>query len=310
MANMNGKTVLITGGTDGLGKEVAGKLASLGSTVLVTGRDRSKGETVVRELQQEYGTNAVKLFIADFSSQEEVRHLAKEIAGRYDRLDVLINNAGLGKTEQTLTDDGYEMTFAVNYLAPFLLTHCLLPQLRAAKSSRIINVSSGYQADGELNFDDLHGRKEYDAWDAYSQSKLAIVLFTYELADQLKNTEITVNALEPGLVPGTSFARHLPWHWKFGFHVLSRLPARFVRTPKKGAETYVYLAASPEVTGITGEYFVDKQSKQSAAKSYDSELRKRLWDVSVELTGVSSNIPIQQRHRKTPEGEQSWQEKP
>lgn len=292
MVDMQGKTVLITGGTDGLGKEAAIKLATMGATVLVTGRDRNKGEAVVRKLQREHDTDAGELFIADFASQSAVCHLAEKVAARYDRLDVLINNAGLGLTERTLTDAGIEMTFAVNYLASFLLTHCLLPQLRAAESGRIINVSSGLHYDGTIDFDDLHGTQDYDGWEAYRQSKLAIVLFTYELADRLQGTEITANCLEPGPIPGTNLSRGFPWYLRVAFGVWSRLPERFVRTPENGAETYVYLATSPEVATVTGKYFADEQPKQSAPLSYDTEMQERLWNLSADRAGLSSTVEL------------------
>lgn len=284
--DVRGKTVLLTGGTSGIGKEAATEIARRGATVLVTGRNRSKGEAAVEEIRRRSANEAVDLLVSDFASQDDVRQLAQAVSDRFDRLDVLINNVGLGRFERHVTEDGIEMTFAVNYVSHYLLTNLLLPVLEAAPSARIINVSSGLHADGELDFDDLHRSRSYDGWEAYRQSKLAMVLFTYELARRLEETDVTVNCLEPGFVPGTSLFRDTPWYYRVGFWLLDLLPGQFVRTTGKAAETYVYLASSPEVADVTGRYFLDSRPTRSAPQSYDKEAQRRLWDVSIELASL------------------------
>lgn len=286
MVDMHGKTAVVTGGTDGLGREAALKLAERGATVLVTGRDRCKGERLLEAIRREHGPDSAELFLADFSSQADVRRLARAIADEHDRLDVLVNNAGLAVPDRRLTDDGVELTFAVNYLAAFLLTHELFPRLRAAGRSRVVNVSSGTHRSGTIDFDDLDRAAGYTWLDAYKQSKLALVLFTYELARRLDGTGVTVNCLEPGPVPGTNLGREYPWYVRAAFGLWSRLPGGLVRKPAAVADAYVYLAASPDVEGVTGTYFADDRPTRSAPETYDVGVQRRLWDASVELTGV------------------------
>lgn len=280
---MNGKTVLITGATNGIGKATATELASLGATVVITGRDRARGQAVLEEIRSKTGNSKLDLLVADLSSQAEVRRLAAEFKAKYPRLNVLVNNAGGFFDARQTTVDGLEYTFAFNHLAYFLLTNLLLDTLKASAPSRIVNVSSAAQSSGKLNFDDLQAEKRYSGMAAYNNSKLANVLFTYELARRLQGSGVTVNALHPGVV-NTGFGdnsqnaliRGLLWLFK-----------RFTLSPERGAQTSVYLASSPEVEGITGQYFDNKQAKPSNPLSYDEAAQKRLWDISTALTGLS-----------------------
>ncbi|MBF6593324.1 MAG: SDR family oxidoreductase [Thermaceae bacterium] len=280
---MNGKTVLITGATNGIGKATATELAGLGATVVITGRDRARGHAVLEEIRSKTGNSKLDLLVADLSSQAEVRRLAAEFKAKYPRLNVLINNAGgFFDTRQTNVD-GLEYTFAFNHLAYFLLTNLLLDTLKVSAPSRIVNVSSAAQSSGRLNFDDLQAEKRYSGMAAYNNSKLANVLFTYELARRLQGSGVTVNALHPGVV-NTGFGdnsqnaliRGLLWLFK-----------RFSLSPERGAETSVYLASSPQVEGVTGKYFDNKQAKSSNPLSYNEAEQKRLWDISAALTGLS-----------------------
>lgn len=280
---MNGKTVLITGATNGIGKATATELAGLGATVVITGRDRARGQAVLEEIRSKTGNSKLDLLVADLSSQAEVRRLAAEFKAKYPRLNVLVNNAGGFFDARQTTVDGLEYTFAFNHLAYFLLTNLLLDTLKASAPSRIVNVSSAAQSSGKLNFDDLQAEKRYSGMAAYNNSKLANVLFTYELARRLQGSGVTVNALHPGVV-NTGFGdnsqnaliRGLLWLFK-----------RFTLSPERGAQTSVYLASSPEVEGITGQYFDNKQAKPSNPLSYDEAAQKRLWDISTALTGLS-----------------------
>jgi NAD(P)-dependent dehydrogenase (short-subunit alcohol dehydrogenase family) len=222
--------------------------------------------------------------LADLSSQEQIRRLAHEFKETYPRLDVLINNAGVIRSERITTQDGLETTFAVNYLAYFLLTNLLLDVLKASAPSRIVNVASGEQRNGAIDFDDLQGEKEYKTAKAYSQSKLATVLFTYELARRLEGTGVTANCLHPGVV-GTNLGSGVSG--VFGFMVRTLTP--LMKSPEKGAETSIYLASSPEVESLSGRYYVKKAEARSSDVSYDERLARRLWEASADLT----NVPAQ-----------------
>ncbi len=268
---MQDKVILITGSTDGIGRQAALELAALGSTVIVHGRDASRGKTVVEEIQTATGNQKVDLFTADLSSQKQVRQLATEVTRRYDHLHVLINNAGVFMNERQVTEDGLETTFAVNHLAPFLLTNLLLDLLKKSAPSRIITVSSVVHTRGRIDFDNLQAEKKFGGYDAYALSKLANVLFTYELARQLTGSGVTANCLHPGVI-GTKLLRN-------GFNTSGSSPA-------DGAETIVYLAVSPEVEQVTGKYFQDKLGTPSSQETYDQDLRKKLWSISEKLTGL------------------------
>jgi retinol dehydrogenase-14 len=278
---MDEKVCLITGATSGIGKATAMGLANMGASVVMVGRDRGRGEAALAEIKEDSGNDSVDLMLADLSSQEEIRRLADAFEVAHPRLDVLINNAGLFCSERITTADGLETTFAVNHLASFLLTKLLVDVLEASAPSRIVNVSSGEQRNATIDFDDLQGEKGYRGAKAYSQSKLATVLFTYELARRLEGTGITANCLHPGVV-GTNFGSGVSG----AFGVMVRALRPLMLSPEKGAVTSVYLASSPEVEGLSGRYFVKKAEARSSDVSYDERIARRLWEVSAELTKV------------------------
>ena len=278
---MRGKTAMVTGASTGIGKETARALAKMGANVVMVSRDRIRGESALAELSAEGGNGEIELMLADLSSQREVRRLAREFEAGHDRLEVLVNNAGGTFHERGSTEDGIERTFALNHLAPFLLTNLLLDVLEKSAPARVVNVASGAHAMGRIDFDDLRGERRYSPSRAYAQAKLANVMFTYELARRLKGTGVTANAAHPGFVAT-------------GFHDRNRGLARLVVDyvirptvmvpPDKGAETVVYLASSPEVEGATGGYFAKKEPKASSKRSKDREAARRLWEASEELT--------------------------
>jgi len=278
---MGEKICLITGATSGIGRATAMGLANMGASVVMVGRDRGRGEDALAEIKEKSGNASVDLMLADLSSQEEIRRLADEFKEAYPRLDVLINNAGVIRSERITTQDGLETTFAVNHLAYSLLTKLLLDVLKASAPSRIVNVASGDHSNGTIDFDNLQGEKEYKGPKAYSQSKLATVLFTYELARRLEGTGVTANCLHPGVV-GTNLGSGVSG--VFGFMVRALTP--LMESPEKGAETSVYLASSPEVEGLSGRYFVKKAEARSSDVSHDERIARRLWKVSADLTRV------------------------
>ncbi len=278
---MQGKTVLITGGTGGIGRAAAVGLASLGARVGVTGRDRARAEGAAAAIARESGNRAVDVFVADMSSQAEVRRLSEEVLGTYPRLDVLLNNVGGFWAHRHLTADGLEHTFALNHLAPFLLTNLLLERLIASAPARVVTVSSGAQSMGRIDFDDLMGEAKYSGQRAYNQSKLANVMFTYELARRLKGTGVTATVLHPG-VTRTGFGAE---DTARGWGPLIAVMRPFMKTPGQGAKTSVYLASSPQVEGLTGQYFSNRTPKASQKASYDSATTARLWQVSADLVG-------------------------
>jgi retinol dehydrogenase 14 len=274
--SMTGKFCMITGANSGIGKPTALALAEMGATVVMVCRNRDTGEEALREIRQRTGNRSSELLTADLSSQAAIRNLAAEFTEKHDRLDVLVNNAGVVMRKRVLTVDGIETTFAVNHLAYFLLTNLLLEVLRKSAPARIVNVASAAHASGTMNFDDLSGENRYSSWGAYCQSKLANILFTYELARKLAGSGVTVNCLHPGVI-ATGLFRNLP--------KIIDLPARlFLTRPEKGAETSIYLATSPEVEGVTGRYFARKRATNSSAESNDREEARRLWQVSEKLT--------------------------
>jgi NAD(P)-dependent dehydrogenase (short-subunit alcohol dehydrogenase family) len=275
---MVGKIVLITGANSGIGKATSMGLAQLGATVIMVSRDKAKGEEARNEVMEKNGNKRVDLIVADLASLDVVKRLAKEFKRRYERLHVLINNAGGINSKRTLTKDGYETTLGVNHLAHFLLTNLLLDTLKKSAPSRIINVSSFAHKLGKFDFDDLCVERRYSALGAYSRSKLANVLFTYELARRLEGTNVTANALNPGMVR-TRFGRTGSKGMSFAFALLSP----FMKSPAKGAETSIYLASSPEVEGVSGKYFVKKRPVESNKLSYNRKMAKRLWEASEKL---------------------------
>lgn len=281
-APMTGKTVLITGANSGIGKAAATELAKQGAQIVMVCRDPIRGETARAEIMRASDSDDVDLLIADLSSQAEIRQLAAEFKATYDRLDVLVNNAGVINGSRTLTVDGLESTFALNHLAYFLLTHELLDVLKASPPARIVNVASMGHKLGTIDFDDLQAEKRYDSLKAYNQSKLANILFTYELARRLAGSDLTTNCLHPGVVATNFGAGNATL-----FGLLVKLVKPFLRNPNKGAETTVHLASSPAVANVSGQYFVDCRPQRSSRESYDEAIAKRLWETSAALTNLA-----------------------
>jgi NAD(P)-dependent dehydrogenase (short-subunit alcohol dehydrogenase family) len=279
---MKDKVVLVTGANSGIGRAASLALAKMGATVVMVARNKERGEAARSEIIRESQNGSVDLLLADLSSLESVRQLATEFQRKYSKLHVLINNAGLFNQRRHVTVDGYEDTFATNYLAPFLLTNLQLDLLKASAPSRIINVSSVGHYNGHIKFDDLNLEKDYGGWKAYGQSKLALVLFTHELAKKLQGTGVTVNAVHPGTVATNIWSRPLG---PVGF--IMALPKLFMTTPKQGAETIVYLASSSEANDLNGEYLEKLKAKKSSDESNNEEIAQRLWDASAKLTHLS-----------------------
>jgi retinol dehydrogenase-14 len=287
MATMQGRACLITGGTNGIGKSTAHELARMGAMVVIVGRDARKTSRVVEEIRQASGNDRVDSLLADLSSQEEVRRLANEFESKYSHLHVLLNNAGGVFMRRQLSVDGIEMTFALNHLAPFLLTNLLLDKIRASAPARIINVSSGAHTSGKIEFDNLQGERNYSPR-AYDDSKLATILFTMELARRLEGTGVTINALHPGFV-STGFGKNNPG---FLMKTIRAVVPLIARSPEKGAETSIYLASSPEVQSITGKYFVDRKVTQPAPRATDMVVAGRLWDTSAGMVHLADGLPL------------------
>jgi len=275
---MQGKVCLVTGSSSGIGKVTARELARLGATVVMVCRNRAKGEAAQAEIKAATGNERVELILADLTSLADVRRAAAEFKERYTRLHVLIHNAGGVSSVRRVTPDGLEVTFVVNYLAPFLLTELLLDVLKASAPARIVNVSSAAHQGGKIDFDDLQGEKGYSMWKAYGQAKLALILFTYELARRLEGSGVTVNALHPGVI-ASDFGQGLGKFSRVGW----KLAAPFMTSVERGAQTTLYLATSPEVEGISGKYFANRKEVRSSRRSYDQAVRQRLWQVSEEL---------------------------
>jgi NAD(P)-dependent dehydrogenase (short-subunit alcohol dehydrogenase family) len=279
MASMKGKTVVITGANQGIGKATAVGLARLGARLVLICRNPDKARAAVADIKAEAGSSEVELLLADLSSQAEVRRVAGEVDQACSRIDVLINNAGVLVPTRLLTVDGIETTFATNHLGYFLLTELLLPKLRASAPARIINVASTAHQRASIDWDDIGHARSYRQFTAYGQSKLANILFTYELARRLEGSGVTVNCLHPGVVR-TGFG-----HTYGGLISLAvRIASPFFISADAGAETSIYLASSPEVVGVSGKYFVKRKQKRSNAASYDTAAAARLWTLSEELT--------------------------
>jgi NAD(P)-dependent dehydrogenase (short-subunit alcohol dehydrogenase family) len=277
--DLSGKVCLITGANSGLGKATSLALARMGAQVVMLSRDAQRGQAAVDEVRRESNNSRVELLLADVSSQRSIRKAADEFKSRHDKLHVLVNNAGVNLGSRQVTEDGIESTFAINHLGPFLLTHLLLDVLKASAPSRVIMVGSGAHSMGKLRFEDLQFEKKYSAMGAYSQSKLANVMYTYELARRLSGTGVTVNCADPGTV-ATSLGSD---QWIFRF--LVKLP--FFQTPEKGAATAVHLASAPELQGVTGKYFAKQREAKSSERSLDAEASKRLWEESARLVHVA-----------------------
>jgi NAD(P)-dependent dehydrogenase (short-subunit alcohol dehydrogenase family) len=281
---MESKICLVTGATAGMGAVTARALAQRDATVILVGRNPAKGAATVEQMRQQTGNPAVEFMLADLSVQGDVRQLAQQFKARYPRLDVLVNNAGATFGQRRETVDGLEMTLALNHLACFLLTNLLLDALQAGAPARVVNVSSFAHKLARINFDDLQGRRRYVGWQAYGRSKLANVLFTYELARRQAGAGVTANALDPGLV-ATDFGLR-----DTGIvRPSKRLLNLFALSPEEGAQTSIYLAASPEAAGVTGKYFVKCRAVSSSKASYDQIAAARLWRISAELTGLPAS---------------------
>jgi NAD(P)-dependent dehydrogenase (short-subunit alcohol dehydrogenase family) len=292
--SMRGKICLITGSNTGIGKETALGLAKLGAAIIMVCRDREKGEAAAAEISKRASNPAISLMVADLSSQAQIRRLAGDFhegrgvsrqveasAGSRPRLDVLIHNAGVILPQRRLTENGIETQFAVNHLAPFLLTHLLLDSLKAAVPSRIVVVASQVESRGTIQFDDLQSEKSYAPLTAYFQSKLANVLFTYELARRLQGTGVTVNCLHPGVIATNLLSDYMAKPRSMGF--LSKLSHP---GPEKGAKPSIRLASDPELATTTGKYFKEMVEAPTSKASYDQEIAHRLWKKSADLTGL------------------------
>jgi retinol dehydrogenase 14 len=285
---MRGRVCLVTGATSGIGKATAHALATKGASVVLVGRDPQKGDATVQEIREATANEDVELLRADLSSQASIRELGDHVLAEHDRLHVLVNCAGAFFRDRHVTIDGLETTFALNHLAYFLLATLLLDLLRGSAPARIVNVTSGAQSMGRVDFEDLHGERGYRGQTAYNQSKLANVLFTYELARRLGGTGVTVNCVHPGVVRTNFGQQTQPLAWRLVISVV----APFMRSPEKGAETVVYLASDPEVEAVTGKYFHHLEPKGSSKLSYDEGLAARLWQVSEELMALPSCIEV------------------
>jgi NAD(P)-dependent dehydrogenase (short-subunit alcohol dehydrogenase family) len=286
MGEMDGKTVLITGATNGIGKAAALELAKKGATVVIVGRNPAKTTETAAEIKAASGNPNVAMIVADLSSMAEVRKVAGTFKANHSRLDVLINNAGGVFTTRQETVDGYEMTFAFNHLAYFLLTNLLLDTLKASREARIISVSSGAHNNGRINFDDINAKNGYNT-NAYDDSKLANLLFTYELARCLQGSSVTANALHPGFV-ATGFGNNTTGLMKFAIRLLKP----FMLKPEQGADTIIYLASSPQVANINGKYWYKRKAIPSSSASYDEAAQKKLWAVSEQMTGLGETIGV------------------
>ena len=278
-SSMKGKICLITGGNSGIGREAALGVARLGATVVIVARDASKGHASISMIREKSGNQNVNLIVADLSSMNSVRSLAESFLRDYPRLDVLINNAGTYLPKRISTADGYEAVFATNHLGHFLLTNLLLDRIKASAPARIINVTSDAHRGAEIDFEDLMQEKKYSAFKAYHQSKLANVLFTYELARQLQGTGVTVNCLHPGVVR-TGFGKDMGGM----FSISVKIAGPLMMGPEKAARALVYLASSPDLDGVTGKHFAKGKEEASSKESYDGSAAERLWKVSEELT--------------------------
>jgi len=278
---IKGKTVVVTGANSGIGFETSIALAKMGAKVIMIARDPKLGQEALNQVKEKSSNKEVELLLCDFSSLANVRKLAEEIIKKCSKLDVLVNNAGKTFGTRGLTADGFEWTFGVNHLASFLLTNLLLPLLKKSAPSRIVNTASVAHTFGHINFEDIMAEKKYSEMTAYSQSKLANVLFSSALSKKLAGTNVTSNSLHPGVV-GTRFAVAGGTFSKIFYTWFKFL----MKTPAEGAKTTIYLASSPEVEGVTGKYFSNCKAVTPSKEAQDDSVAKRLWELSEKLTGL------------------------
>ena len=281
MTNMNGKVCLVTGATDGIGKVSARVLAELGAKVIIVGRNPEKSAIVLAELRSISGNENIDLLMADLAVMQEVRDLAEQVISRYDRIDVLLNNAGGYFTKHEITSDGLEMTFALNHMSYFLLTNKLMELLKYSAPARIVNVSSDAHYGVDMEFENLNGEQEYKAWKAYQKSKLANVLFTNELLKKVPGN-ITVNCLHPGFV-ATNFGHNNGGFFGPVLKIAQRISAI---DPEEGAKTSIFLCSAPEVKGVSGKYFYKCKPKTSSRESRNMDTGKRLWQISSDIAST------------------------
>jgi len=285
-----GKSCLVTGTTSGIGLEIARGLARRGAHVLLHGRTLARAEAVATSIRERQKDAHLEAVAADLSSLAEVRGMAEEVARRHAQLAVLVNNAGVLMTRLELSKDGYEMTFAVNHLAPFLLTNLLLANLRRSGAGRVITLASVAHKGGLIDFDNLKGEKGFNSMAVYSTSKLANILFTNELANRVEGTGVTANCLHPGVINTGLWRQSKPIAIAFGAFQM------FFPSAATGADTALYLAADPAVAGINGGYFSKRKMRRPAPQAFDADVQRRLWDISVEITGAgqdTGDLPAQ-----------------
>jgi NAD(P)-dependent dehydrogenase (short-subunit alcohol dehydrogenase family) len=279
--DMTGKTCMITGSNSGIGKDTAIGLAEMGATIMMACRNEEKAKLAMEEIIEKTGNSSIELFLVDLSSQKQIHDLGRKYGEKNEKLDVLINNAGIVMHKRTLTVDGIEMTLAVNVLAPFLLSHVLLGVLKSSAPSRIINVSSALHNYASMKFDNLQGEKSYTPFGVYNMSKLALNLITFEFAKKLEGTGVTMNCLHPGIIR-SNLGRDMPLYYRWA--------QLFFRSPKQGARTSIYLASSPNVEGVNGKYFKNRKEAKASRESYNEENAKRLWQTCVELTNLQDSF--------------------
>ena len=276
---MKGKIVIVTGSNSGIGKETALALAEKGATVVAVVRNQELGQQACETIVAETGNESVDMMLCDLSSMSTIRKFAEEFKSKYDRLDVLINNAGAVFSKREVTSEGFERTLAVNYLAPFLLTHELLPLLKTSAPSRVINLTSGLASRADLNLDDLQSECGYKSRKVYGSAKLMIEMFTYEMARRLENTGVSVNVVRPGFV-ATNLGRS---SGSLSSRIMFGMMKPFQLSPKEGAETSIYVASSPEVEGVTGKCFRKCDVTATSEITYDIEKQKLLWEKTIDL---------------------------
>jgi NAD(P)-dependent dehydrogenase (short-subunit alcohol dehydrogenase family) len=281
--SMKGKVCIVTGANSGIGRATAVGLAKREATLVMLCRDNACGEEALNDIVSLSGNDSIELMIADLASQNSIRQFVKDFKQKYENLHVLINNAGVNYNRRILTEDGLEMTFAVNTLAPFLLTNLLLDTLQSSAPARVINVASKMQSK-KIEFDNLQGEKHFSFMQSYGQSKAALITLTYEFARRFSDKGVTFNCLHPGGV-NTKIAKNL----KGISGAISRNTMKFFKSPEEGAETSLYLASSPEVEKLSGKFFEDKKETKSKDVTYDESIAKQLWDACIDLSNSNNN---------------------